>query len=310
MTYTRDRPNELAPWLQEHNVPILTNALHRWSENTDRFMDMWEYDTDHVIDAGGYNVQSHFADRWGNLKVDDSTLIDEKFSDEPFYPWTVDQYHEFLSTHSDEFEWATVMDYACEERFDSLWSVDSRVEATVENTINHFNKDPDYKVLPVLQGRSIEDYERSYDMLNDHGIPTNHVGLGTVCRLSSTKEIINFENKIRNTLDVDDIHGFGVKVDSFTRGAEFETADSAAWVYGASHGRIQLLERKNNGDLRMREEKSNDSLIRTVESFKTYYAYVTWLKSGTPAIDVEPLFEFADQFDDTMTRDEYKDRWV
>jgi hypothetical protein len=310
MTYSRDRPNELVPWIEEHNVPLLENAMHRWSDSTDSFMDMWEYDTEQVIDAGGYNVQGTYADRYGNIRVDESEVREEVASSEPFYPWTVEEYHSWLAEHYDTFEWATVMDYACEERFDSLWSVEERVEATIDNTIKHFNQDPDYNVLPVLQGRSIEDYIRSYDTLKDHGIPVDTIGLGTICRLSSTEEIIKVENEVRERVDADTIHGFGVKVDSFDRGANFDTADSAAWVYGASNGKIYLLD-EDDGELRKYEMDEDSSLIRTVESFKSYYAYVTYLKSGESQVPVEPRLEFAEEYKNgDMTEEGFRERWV
>jgi len=65
MTYARSRPNELVPWIEEHGVPLLTNAIHRYSEAKERHLDMWEYDTRHVIDAGGYNVMASWVGTGG-----------------------------------------------------------------------------------------------------------------------------------------------------------------------------------------------------------------------------------------------------
>lgn len=310
MTYSRDRPNELIPWIEKHGVPILENAMHRWSYPTSSFMDMWEYDTEQVIDAGGYNVQSNYADAYGNVIADEKEVEDELSCESPFYPWDVGEYHTWLSNNSNTFDWATAMDYACEERFDPLWSVEDRIDATIDNTIEQFNKNPDYNLLPVLQGRSVDEYVYSYDTLKDHGIPVDTIGLGTICRLSSTDEIVRVENEVRERLDVDAIHGFGVKVDSFNRGAQFDTADSAAWVYGASNGRIYILN-STDGKLIKVEKNEESSLIRTVESFKTYYAYVTYLKSGESAVPTKPRLEFADEYaTGGMDEDEFRNRWV
>lgn len=287
MTYARSRPKQLVPWIEEHNVPLLTNAVHRWSErknSEDDFLSMWEYETDHVIDAGGYNVQA----KW--LKNNDIRDIGvERYrNDAPFYPWTVEQYHNWLTEHQDEIEWATAMDYACEDRFSELWDVEQRIEATLENTIQQYDMEPEYKLLPVLQGRNVEDYVYCYDYLKDHGIPVDYVGLGTVCRLSSEKKIVELEKDIREQTDVKQIHGFGVKVASYKHGATFDTADSQAWVYGASNGKVYRLKNIDDGGLRLVEEKlPNDSATRTIESFKNYYAYVTWLKTGKSALNDE-----------------------
>lgn len=285
MTYARSRPNQLVPWIEEHNVPLLTNAIHRWSDNTDRFLDMWEYDTPHVIDAGGYNVMASFVTQGGSLRSDvtEQDVREELMTNLPFYPYTLNEYHEWLSSHEDEFEWATVLDYACEERFDPLWSYEKRRQATLDSTIEQFNKLQDsnasYKLLPVLQGRGIDEYVDFYDQLDAHGIPTDHVGIGTVCRMSSEKRIAEFESEIREQTGAERLHGFGVKIEAFKHDAGFESADSQAWVYSPSNGKIVLDE----GD-RLRTVGCDDSLTRTVESFKNYYAYVSRLQQGTSAV--------------------------
>lgn len=302
MTYARSRPNQLVPWIEEHNVPLLTNAIHRWSDNTDRFLDMWEYDTRHVIDAGGYNVMADYVTRGGSLRSGVSVfdVVAELDTNLPFYPYTVTEYHNWLSQHSDEFAWATVLDYACEERFDTLWSAEDRREATLAATIEQFNKLQDssstYKLLPVLQGREIDEYVAFYDRLNEYGIPTDHVGLGTVCRMSSEKRIAEFESSIRSQTGVDRLHGFGVKIQAFKHDAAFESADSQAWVYSASNGEVVL----DDGD-RLRSVPCDDSLTRTVESFKNYYAYVTRLQQGESAVSYSPNVSL-DATDDAIAK--------
>lgn len=250
MTYARSRPKDIVPYAEENKIGLMTNAAHRWSNTTRKFNKLWGYDTRHIVDSGGYNVQSNFG----------------------MYPWTVKHYHYWLSQNN--FNWAAVMDYACEERFDELHSVQERMQKTVDNTVEHFNLDPQYNLLPVLQGRSVEDYVKSYDMLKDHGIPLEKVGLGTVCRISSSKEIVRTEKAIRDRCkDIEYIHGFGVKINAFKLGATFDSADSQAWVYPASNGRCYTLENGKLGEIAM----GDDSRTRTVESFKNYYAYVTKL---------------------------------
>jgi len=252
---------------------------------------MWEYDVPHVIDAGGYNVMATFVTQSGNLRSQFNSFnvtTEKERNDEPFYPYTIDEYHEWLVEHSDEFEWATVMDYACEERFDKLWDYRERMDATVENTIKHQNLLDDmspsnrYKILPVLQGREPQEYLEFYDRLVDHGIPIDHLGVGTVCRLSSEKRIVKYENVIRKNTDVERLHGFGVKIQSFSHGAGFDSADSQAWVYNASNGHVVV-----DDDTRLRSIQHDNSLIRTVESFKNYYKYVTRLQQGKSAIEYE-----------------------
>lgn len=289
MTYARSRPNELIPWIEENDVPLLTNACYRWSTNTDRFLHMWEYDTEHVVDAGGYNVQADYVDRSGNLTKDVAAVFKTREEAEPFYHFTLEQYHEWLQEHADEFSWATAMDYACEKRFDSLWSVRHRIDATIDNTIRHIDCEPDYNVLPVLQGRSADDYIYCLEQFEDHGVPTAYVGLGTVCRLSSESKIVELERELRERGVLEKIHGFGVKVAAYKMGAQFESADSQAWVYNPSQGKCSIINRTDNG-LRMDTvDMSDGAKTRTIHSFKVYYAYVTSLMEGKPAVDVDDI---------------------
>lgn len=311
MTYSRERPSELIDWIEAHDVPLLTNALHRWSDARDDWLDMWCYDTGHVIDAGGYNVQGERVGLDGSVTDDEESINEELMDPSPFYPWSVKQYHEWLSEFSDEFEWATAMDYACEERFDAVWDVDGRIEATIENTVAHFEYDPDYQVLPVLQGRSVDDYVYTYERLRDQGIPVDHIGLGTVCRLSSTSEIISVEQELRERIDTDTIHGFGVKVDSFKRGATFDTADSAAWVYDPSNGRTSLIERQDGEIQKVVREEQSSSMLRTVESFKSYYTYVSSLLMGEPQAPVEPRLQVSEQYsNDNLDEEQYAAQYI
>lgn len=307
MTYSRTRPNELSPWIAEHNVPLLENALHRWSEATESFLPMWEYDTPHhVIDAGGYNVMASYVDRGGNLEADRSEVEHELEKDTPFYPWTVEEYHNWLAEHEDEFKWANVMDYACEDRFSELLTVGQRRELTFEATVEQFNQlqdsNADYELLPVLQGRSVDDYVAFYERLEAQGIPTDYVGVGTICRISSEKKLAKYEAEIRARTGVEALHGFGIKIDAFRHGATFDTADSQAWAYHPTNGRAVL----DDGDRLRRVTMSDNSLARTVASFKHYYSYVSRLQQDESAVDLDT--SVADLEDDADVRVELAER--
>lgn len=306
MTYARSRPDWIPPIAagekdvaiagdgsielvdSDHEpIPLLTNATHRWTDAQEAFLDPFEYETRRSFDSGGYNVQARFADRNGELEDDvtQGDVGDELATEVPFYPWSVEDYHRWLCQHADSFEWAAVMDYACEERFDCLWSAQDRVDATVKNTIRHFDRHSgEYGLLPVLQGRTLEDYLDCYDRLDEAGIPLERVGLGTVCRLSSSEAIVDLEQQLRERREFESIHGFGVKVDSFSRGAGFETADSQAWIWDASHGNEV---RYVGGSLD--KVSCDNSLRRTVVSFREYYRHVAQLRTGEDPLP--PLFE-------------------
>jgi hypothetical protein len=89
--------------------------------------------------------------------------------------------------------------------------------------------------LPVLQGREPEDYLRHVDQYLKAGIDLTalpRVGLGSVCRRSSTKEIERVVTRIAATGIR--LHGFGVKASGLARiHDKLVSADSMAWSYAA-----------------------------------------------------------------------------
>lgn len=300
MTYARQYPYETIPWIEQHDIPVLTNAVHRWSEAKGAFLNMWEYDTLHTLDSGGYNVQAAFVNPDGTPKDEYSTedIEAELEKNAPFYPWTVREYHEWLQEHADEVEWAAPMDYACEERFDTMWSAEDRVEATIENTIKQHKMDRDYDLLPVLQGRTVDEYVECARRFQSAGIDISKVGLGTVCRMSSSQEIVRVEHEIRERVDeIDHIHGFGVKVNAYKLGASFDSADSAAWVDRPMHGKSYVLKVDGDGYMLQDVPMRSDNRGATEHSFIAYYAYVSWLKEGEAGVPIEAVFERQKELD-------------
>lgn len=304
MVYGNRRAEYILPWIETHDVPLLVNATERWSYPQSSFLHMWDIDTPVVIDAGGYNVQAKY------LRDDATASLATELSDKsPFYPFSVEQYHEWLSENNELFDWACAMDYACEERFDDLWSVEDRMEATLQNTIRHLSLDPDYHVLPVLQGRTVDQYVEFVDRLVDHGIDVSYVGLGTVCRLSSSNKIVRVEKELRDRTPVDTIHGFGVKIDAYKRGASFETADSAAWSYASASQKMFYLSAED-GEVVTKRAHNSSGLMNTVESFKAYYTYVTMLKHGFPAAPLDERLEFSHLYETGQMDESQYLRWI
>lgn len=251
MTYNRSAPRKIIPYIESNDVPVMCISMDRWSEATDQFKEMWDYDTSVIIDSGGFGV------------------LNNSSSDNPTYPFSVDEYHQWLSTYSDRFEWAAVMDFACEEQFDDIYSVDERIDKTIENTIYHFDKDPDYDLIPVLQGRLIHQYLECYDRLKDHGIPVDRVGLGTVCRVSESDKIAWLENKLRKNTEIEWMHGFGVKITAIKNGVGFESMDSAAWAMPLKFGKYFEL-KDNTLEQHLGYEEHKEAAY---SSFKAYYEY-------------------------------------
>ena len=262
MTYARDSPLDIIDYAEKHQVPLMTSAMNRYSTAYGRFMEMDPYKTPRVVDSGGFTAMEQHGD----------------------YPWTVKEYHNWLQQNTDKFEWAAVMDLACEELFDDLLTKKERMEKTIENTVEHFSYDRDYELIPVLQGRTVDDWVWSYEQLVKHGVPVENVGLGTVCRVSSSFRLVEIEKKLRERCPkIDKIHGFGVKMTAFSCGVSFESADSYAWSYPANFGRLWGMDK--GGRLQQREASHLSTTTRRWACFRNYYDVVSRLHERATAPD-------------------------
>jgi hypothetical protein len=126
--------------------------------------------------------------------------------------------------HVGPYDWAAPQDWMCEDliihggtvgaqRFAGTHlSVAAHQRRTVANFLELRWLAPDLRIIPVLQGRDLPDYERCVEMYERAGVdlrsePT--VGLGSVCRLQSTQKgaaIVTAMAAHRLRL-----HGFGFK---------------------------------------------------------------------------------------------------
>jgi queuine/archaeosine tRNA-ribosyltransferase len=272
MVYPRKYVDDTIAFIEENNVPILTNAKDRWSDAKGEFLDMWEYDTERVIDAGGFGILADYGE----------------------YPWSVEQYHEWLEENSEKFEWATAMDFACEDDLDHVGTVEERIERTIENTVKQWHMDRSYKLLPVLQGQTVDEYVYSCRKLQENGVDVSHVGLGSVCQRSSQKEITRIVTEVRERCpEIDKIHGFGAKLNTIRLEADFDTMDSAAWTECPMHGKT--LRPKTEDDVwvgAVQDDRRDDTARKSFcMSFETYYAQATWRMHGEPEITAEEIRE-------------------
>jgi hypothetical protein len=97
--------------------------------------------------------------------------------------------------------------------------------------------DPDLPFIPVLHGHSIEDYHRSADWYERHGIDLaalQLVGVGSVCRRQHTTEV---EQIVRSLAERGyRLHAFGAKVLGLERYADvIASSDSMAWSIRGRH---------------------------------------------------------------------------
>jgi len=110
---------------------------------------------------------------------------------------------------------------------------------TVENLLLLRSLNCKVHIIPVLQGQTIEDYFKHFDLFEAAGIDLRNelvVGVGSICRRQGTKEIEDLIKALH--CKGIKIHGFGVKTSGFKKYSKYlESADSLAWSFGARYNR-------------------------------------------------------------------------
>jgi len=259
---TCEKRNRIKEIIETEKVPVMQNVM--LYHNGESFREFNCYDTRYVVDSGGYSAMNEYG---GD------------------FPWSVREYHNWLQqTHKRApFDWAAIMDLACEPAFDGDMTVKERQDRTLENTIAHFELEPEYPLLPVLQGRTVQQWLEYHDRLKDHGIPTEYVGVGTLCRQSSTKQIAKIESQLRAGTNIKAMHGFGVKISSFNHGARFESADSQAWSWPTKFGNKYTLTGENPPQIQSVDYQDSKAAHR--ESFEAYWKRAKYLHANSQPPD-------------------------
>ena len=150
--------------------------------------------------------------------------------------------------HVGPYDWAAPQDWMCENAIiNGGWfggqhfigthlSVEEHQRRTVANFLELRSLAPELRIAPVLQGDTIPAYERCVDLYGKAGVDLRAepvVGLGSVCRLQSTKQGAAIVTAM--AAHGFKLHGFGFKILGLERvGHLLASADSAAW---SSHAR-------------------------------------------------------------------------
>jgi len=135
-------------------------------------------------------------------------------------------------------------DMMCERHIRTMTGLSTLVhqELTVDSVLYLRDEFPHAPWIPVLQGQSLEEYLAHCEMYAQAGIDLTAeplVGLGSVCRRQSTREI----GAIVGVLHAMGLrlHGFGVKREGLARyGHCLASADSLAWSQTARWDQIKL----------------------------------------------------------------------
>lgn len=200
-------------WLERTDLPLFVS--HRWLRDRRRFpraRGRW------ALDSGGFTELSLHG-RWERSPL---------------------EYVEAVYRYCGEvggLEWAAPQDWMCEPRILARTglTVEDHQRLTVRNFLDLRSLAPDLPFIPVLQGWTLDDYERCLEMYARAGIDLTGyplVGVGSVCRRQATGEIEHILARLHRVGLR--LHGFGVKIGGLRRYADVLTsADSMAWSYRA-----------------------------------------------------------------------------
>lgn len=200
-------------WLwnkSEFPLFVSRNSLLRYKGFREASVPRW------ALDSGGF-TELHSRGRWEMSPRD---------------------YAEFVLRCDSEIgslDFAAPQDWMCEES--SLNATGLSVEHHQYNTVENFLELRDLLgeiVIPVLQGSSIESYQRCRYFYESAGInlaAERKVGLGSVCRRQATNEIVD----LARSLQPMNLHGFGVKKTGLCKcdAGTFSSVDSLAWSFRA-----------------------------------------------------------------------------
>jgi hypothetical protein len=154
--------------------------------------------------------------------------------------WTPQEYAAAATRYQEEIgrmEWASIQDWMCEEHIlqKTGLSVGVHQLRTVESYHRLRELAPTVRWTPVLQGFTIDDYLRCWELYEASGVclaclPL--VGLGSVCRRQDTKSTAAIVGRLAG--EGLKLHGFGVKTTGLSKyGHLLTSADSMAWSLDA-----------------------------------------------------------------------------
>ena len=161
------------------------------------------------------------------------------------WPTTPEQYVAFVrlaiaALGPDAVKHVATQDWMCEPHMlaKTGLSVHEHQRRTVESFLRLRDLAPEVPWMPTLQGYTVDDYLRCIAMFIAAGVDLAAealVGLGSVCRRSSTPELVAVIEAVRRAVPGIRLHGFGVKGEGTLLSClHLRSVDSDAW---SSRGR-------------------------------------------------------------------------
>jgi len=150
------------------------------------------------------------------------------------YPFTMEEYVDFCNDH--HFDFYSTLDYPCDERFIADLSITERIEMTVNNTAHLI--DEIENLVPVIQGKTLQDYLGCIDAYDERGLIKDYMGIGSICIRKKTSEIVPLVMAIKKALPPNtNIHCYGLEIPSIKKlYPHIKSSDSHSWGTGFQLG--------------------------------------------------------------------------
>lgn len=154
------------------------------------------------------------------------------------YTYSVDEYLNCVLENEPNI--FVTMDWMCEPHIieKTGLSIKDHLNRTIDahikikEKIDHMNIKSDF--MGTIQGWKIDDYLKCIDMLKEHGLIEEHLGIGSICRRNADKEILKIIKTIHGELPNVKLHGFGIKLSllkSVVANKLLHSCDSMAWSF-------------------------------------------------------------------------------
>lgn len=209
-------------WLNKTDIPLFISRRTLGSNRRvfPKALGSW------ALDSGGFSELSMYGE-WKTSK--------EQYLDD------IQSYQEKIGN----LEWVAPQDWMCEPII--LKKTGHTIYEHQIETIYNFmwlRKRIGNLVIPVIQGWQLKDYQECLALYRLAGFPLEKettVGVGSVCRRQSTKEIGNIMFSLQQ--EGLSLHGFGVKSQGLALYGEYlHSSDSMAWSFAARKLKILLEE--------------------------------------------------------------------
>lgn len=201
-----------------------------------------------------------------------------ELSDHGKYSFDIEEYLSCIRRFNPDY--FVNMDWMCEPTIiqktgKNVWY---HINATIENyyqVIQQATEDEIKKCIPVIQGWTIQDYLYCIKQYEKNGLIAPYMGVGSICRRGSTREIAKILSIIKGELPDIKLHGFGVKksvIDLLPNGILY-SIDTAAFMFAQKHnGRwvtsangIDLALKKMQDDIKEKDSKNNRTISSPID---------------------------------------------